>query len=181
MKIAFLLVAAAASMVTPSKVTPSILENNAPLEEEVRCLAENIYFEARNESVMGQIAVAYVTLNRVFAPKHPDTICGVVKQGEYKESWKTKATKDPNDAIFIPVKDRCQFSWYCDGKSDKVLDLVAWKSAVNVAAMVTVEYGSKRHNDPTDGALWYHADYVQSKFHSKLSYTTTIGTHIFYR
>ena len=180
MKFMFLL-AIAASSLTPTKVATSVLNSNTQIEEEVRCLAENIYFEARNESVMGQIAVAYVTLNRVFAKKHPNTICAVVKQGEYKESWKTRATEDPNDAIFVPVKDRCQFSWYCDGKSDKILDLVAWKSATNVAVMVTVEYGSSRHNDPTDGALWYHADYVQSKFHSKLSYTTTIGTHIFYR
>ena len=180
MKFMLLLVAALGTL-TPSKVTTSIIEKNALIEEEVRCLAENIYFEARNESVMGQIAVAYVTLNRVFAKKHPNTICDVVKQGEYKESWKTRATKDPNDAIFVPVKDRCQFSWYCDGKSDKILDLVAWKSAVNVAAMVTVEYGSERHSDPTGGALWYHADYVQSKFHSKLVYTTKIGAHIFYR
>ncbi len=176
-----LLLVAALGAITPSKVTTSILDRNAGIEEEVRCLAENIYFESRNESVMGQIAVAYVTLNRVFAPKHPNTVCGVVRQGEYKESWKTRMTKDPDDAVFVPVKDRCQFSWYCDGKSDKILDLVAWKSATNVAAMVTVEYGSERHSDPTDGALWYHADYVKSKFHSKLVYTTKIGAHIFYR
>jgi spore germination cell wall hydrolase CwlJ-like protein len=165
----------------PNTVVPSILDSSNSFDEEVTCLAENIYFESRNESVMGQIAVAYVTLNRVFDKTHPDTICGVVRQGKHRESWKTKMTDDPDDAIFFPIKNKCQFSWYCDGKSDKILNLAAWKGAESVAAMVTVEYGSRRHNDPTSGALWYHADSVHSKFHSGREYTATIGAHIFYR
>ena len=179
MKFMLLLVAALGTL-TPSKVTTSIIEKNALIEEEVRCLAENIYFEARNESVMGQIAVAYVTLNRVFAKKHPNTICGVVKQGEYKESWKTRATKDPNDAIFVPVKDRCQFSWYCDGKSDEIKDHYTYNQ-LYVLAEGLVASNFKTLLDITDGALYYHADYVKPKWSRHFEKTVKIGRHIFYR
>ena len=63
--------------------------------EELYCLANNIYFESRNQPKLGQIAVGQVTMNRVNSPKFPNTVCGVVKQGGEK-------------------RNRCQFSWYCD-------------------------------------------------------------------
>ena len=165
-----------ASSVTPTKVATSVLSSDTQIEEEVRCLAENIYFEARNESVMGQIAVAYVTLNRVFAKKHPNTICAVVKQGEYRESWKTRATEDPNDAIFVPVKDRCQFSWYCDGKDDTPRDQTAWNEARLVATGVL--YG--RLNNYVGDSLWYHAHYVTPGWARSKKKVAEIGDHIFY-
>ena len=82
--------------------------------EDVRCLAENIYHEARNQGTAGWLAVASVTLNRVTDRRFPNTICGVVFQAETKESWKTKSKKDIPDAerIFYPVRHRCQFSCY---------------------------------------------------------------------
>ena len=151
------------------------------LQDELTCLAKNIYFEARNESAMGQLAVAYVTLNRVSHKHFPKTICGVVKEGIYKESWKTKQTKDPYDAKMIPVRNRCQFSWWCDGKSDKVMDRDAWELSVHIAAHALQEYGTLKHSDPTDGALYYHADYVKSRFHNQFKRTIKIGAHIFYK
>ena len=75
------------------------------------CLAQNIYFESRDQSTIGQIAVAEVTLNRVADPRWPNDVCSVVKQGP---TYKWKKT--------YPIKHRCEFSWYCDGKSDKVKD-----------------------------------------------------------
>lgn len=150
-------------------------------EKEMKCLAENIYFEARNEGLIGQIAIAYVTMNRVYSKRHPSTICDVVYQGPIKESWATRITPDPTDAIFYPIKNRCQFSWYCDGNPDRIYDKSAWKFSKEVAEMVSVEYKTDRHNDPTHGAEWYHADYVSPYFHSTLEYTTTIGAHIFYK
>ena len=75
---------------------------------ERECLADNIYFEARNQGFAGWVAVAQVTLNRVRDDRFPNTICEVVKQGLTYESG-------------FPIRDKCQFSWYCDGKSDTIL------------------------------------------------------------
>ena len=82
-------------------------------DTEISCMADNIYFEARNQGTAGWSAVASVTLNRVKDKRFPNTVCEVVKQGPTRESWK----KDGN---YYPLKHRCQFSWYCDGKKDKV-------------------------------------------------------------
>ena len=90
--------------------------------DEVYCMAQNVYFEARHESTLGKIAVAHVTLNRVDDKKWPSTVCNVVKQGPVRESWKTK--KDPTlakeDRVYYPRKNRCQFSWWCDGHRDMI-------------------------------------------------------------
>jgi len=82
----------------------SVMENR---KKQLTCLAKNIYFEARNEPFAGQFAVALVTLNRVNDTAFPDTICKVVYQGIH--------TTDG-----FPKRDRCQFSWYCDGASDNL-------------------------------------------------------------
>ena len=75
------------------------------------CLADNVYFESRNQGTAGWSAVISVTLNRVKDKRFPNTICEVVKQGPTRESWKKNGT-------YYPIKHRCQFSWYCDGKKD---------------------------------------------------------------
>ena len=75
------------------------------------CMALNIYYEARGSNLADKAAVADVVLNRVNDSRYPNTICEVVKQGEQKPSW-----KDPNKMVM--VRNRCQFSWYCDGKKD---------------------------------------------------------------
>ena len=78
---------------------------------EAICLATNIYHEARGESYAGKVAVANVTMNRVTSPKFPNTICDVVYQAQTKENWKGNT---------VPKRNKCQFSWYCDGKSDNI-------------------------------------------------------------
>ena len=85
------------------------------IEAAIMCLALNIYFEARSEPIQGQIAVAEVTLNRVASEKHPDTICGVVKQSN---------------------KNGCAFSWYCDDNSDKPKEKEAFKRAKILSEML---------------------------------------------
>ena len=99
------------------------------------CMALNIYHEAKNQPIEGMLAVGEVVLNRVEDERFPNNVCEVIKQGPVKESWKTRQTPDPDDAVFYPVRHRCQFSWYCDGLSDKPYEQEAWAQAQQVAAM----------------------------------------------
>jgi spore germination cell wall hydrolase CwlJ-like protein len=136
--------------------------------EAITCLALNIYWEARNQSFIAQVAVAEVTMNRVYDDRFPDTVCGVVKQGEtYK--W------NPN----IMVRNRCQFSWYCDGLSDEVpeYDKEAWEQAMGIS------YGVFKNDiEPfLEGATHYHSYTVMPDWASTKTYVTRIEDHIFYR
>ena len=159
------------------KIEELYTESNQP---ELYCLAQNIYFEAKSEPLAGQYAVADVVLNRVQDTRYPNTICEVVREGPIKESWKTKQDPDLSDdeRIYYPRKNRCQFSWYCDGKSDTVRDNDAWRMAQIIAYKIV-------HTDKmrgiTEGATHYHADYVSPKWASKIQLVGSISTHIFYR
>ena len=94
-------------------------------EEDRYCLAQNIYFEAGNQPFAGKLAVAHVTLNRVFDLQFPNDICGVVYQTrEYRKSWTGE---------MVPKRGMCQFSWYCDGKSDEPKDSLTWIESIRVA------------------------------------------------
>ena len=135
-------------------------------EEELKCMAENIYFEGRAEPMVGKIAIGHVVMNRIEDKRFPDTICGVVKQGPVRESWKTRQHKDlaKKDRIFYPIKNRCQFSWWCDGQKDIIWatymngdviesNMTAWRDSIHVALFVmSGDYSS----DPTDGAVFYY-------------------------
>lgn len=149
-------------------------------QPELYCLAMNIYFEARAESQAGQYAVADVVLNRVQDRRYPDSVCAVIKEGPIRESWKTK--KDPllsdNERKFYPIKHRCQFSWYCDGRADNVYDSDAWRIAQEIAFRIVHE---RRMRGLTEGSTHYHADYVSPKWATELDLVGRVGTHIFYR
>lgn len=149
-------------------------------QPELYCLAQNIYFEAKSEPLAGQYAVADVVLNRVNDTRYPNTICEVVQEGPIKESWKTKqdTTLSDDERIYYPRKNRCQFSWYCDGKADNVRDSDAWRIAQEVAFRIVEE---KRMRGITEGATHYHADYVSPKWASEIQLVGSISTHIFYR
>lgn len=129
-------------------------------EEELHCLSQNVYFEARDQPFDGQVAVAFVAMNRAFSPHFPQNLCSVIKQGGTR-------------------RHRCQFSWYCDGKSDRPREKDAWRQAQTVA--YTVALGYSLLSDPTKGALFYHAEYVRPKWRFKLQKTASIHHHIFYR
>lgn len=122
---------------------------------EVECLAQTMYFEAKGEQLEGQLAVGLVVLNRFKDPKFPKTICGIVRQ----------------------KVNSCQFSWYCDGKSDLLPDTeqVAW---LKKAAKMLIT--SNPEDVLTDGATFYHATYVNPAW-SNLEKTVVIGHHVFYR
>jgi spore germination cell wall hydrolase CwlJ-like protein len=128
------------------------------LSNELHCLALNIYFEARSESAQGQYAVGHVVMNRVAHQGFPNTICGVVKQGGEKQL------------------NRCQFSWWCDGRPDRPVNRFAWLKSLSKAYEVYIGHVK----DPTFGALWYHADYVSPKWSKALTMVTKIGQHMFY-
>ena len=134
------------------------------------CLAQNIYFEAGNQPFSGKLAVANVTLNRVSDTQFPDTVCDVVYQTKkYKPSWRT--------GELSPERGQCQFSWFCDGRSDDPQDSVTWLESIRIADKVLNE----DILDITDGALWYHADYVYPYWASHLERLVTIENHIFYK
>ena len=133
-------------------------------QEEIRCLAENIYFEARSESTAGRMAVALVVLNRVEDKRFPDTVCGVVKQTKYYPSGRIDLHS-------------CQFSWYCDGKSDTPTES-CWEDIVTLAQIL---YGWPTKEDFTDGALWYHSKKVNPNWASHYVQTVSIDNHIFYK
>jgi spore germination cell wall hydrolase CwlJ-like protein len=129
------------------------------------CLAQNIYFEARGSSYADQIAVADVVINRVNDERYPDSICEVVQQGKKYADGRMK-------------RNQCQFSWYCDGKSDWPKDLDAWVIAQQIAHNM-VTYSDFR--GLTEGATHYHANYVKPDWARTLTLTGTIGVHKFYR
>ena len=136
------------------------------------CLAENVYHEARNQPTAGQMAVISVTINRVNDDRFPNTVCGVVKQGPSRPSWK-------GTGEMIPVRHRCQFSWYCDGKSDKIYDKETFDDILLLTEAIVS--GSIKLLDITEGATHYHADYVSPSWAETKTKTIEIEDHIFYR
>ena len=141
-------------------------------DKEVTCMAKNIFFEAAIESTAGKLAVAHVTLNRVDSKHFPSTVCEVVYEGPHYTA--------ANGEMY-PVRDRCQFSWYCDGKGDDPREgSRLWEDSQELAKYVLLR--QEELPDITDGALHYHANYINSpKWAKKKKITTKIDTHIFYR
>lgn len=128
------------------------------MSQQTQCLAEAVYYEARSESLFGQISVAEVIYNRVRDHRFPDTICDVVYQGS------TRTTG-------------CQFTFTCDGALNREPRGWRWEQAQTVASHVLLEL-----NEPlTAGATHYHATYVDPVWNSGLIRTKKIGRHIFYR
>ena len=140
------------------QIASAFTPNPGKLREELTCLAQNIYFEARSEPLEGKLAVAHVVMNRVASRNFPETVCAVVRDGTDRTLHK------------------CQFSWYCDGKRDTVTDLAAWEDSIHLASQVY--WG--RVSDNSGGALWYHADYVKPFWRKAFVRGPKIGRHIFY-
>lgn len=121
------------------------------------CLALNVYFEARQEPLDGQLAVAHVVLNRARSARFPDTVCDVVRQGG-------------------EIRYRCQFTWYCDGKPDTPYEPEAWQRAQFVAALAWCSRPRRELRD----ALFYHATWVTPDWAEHMRPVAVIGDHIFY-
>lgn len=127
-------------------------------DRERRCLSTAIYFEARGETKRGQIAVAQVILNRVRSPLFPETICGVVYQGQMRKG--------------------CQFSFTCDGRTDKPRNKVQWAHSQAIAK----EIMSGDQWLPEVGySTFYHANYVTPRWARRMNKVDKIGRHIFYQ
>ena len=127
------------------------------LKDEQYCLALTLYWEARGEGHRGMTAVGWTVLNRVRSRNFPSTPCDVVFQG---------GEQPP-----------CQFSYWCDGKSDRPRDRRDWITALMIAAELLVD----PPRDPTYGALFYHSTSIGVPWRRQRLRTTRIGRHIFYR
>ena len=138
------------------------------ITDQVQCLSKNIYFEAATQSTAGKLAVAFVTKNRVDSERFPNTFCEVIYEGLH---W----------ASGHPKRDRCQFSWYCDGMGDNPRLGRAWESSQSIAKWFYDH--QDRLMDITDGATHYHADWMQKypKWANKYRKNVRIDDHIFYK
>ncbi len=122
-------------------------------------MALTLYWEARREGRSGMIAVGAVVLNRVAHKGFPKSVCKVVFEG---------GETPP-----------CQFSWWCDGKSDRPREATAWDQALQVARVLL---GSGyRLSDPTNGALYFHSTSIAVPWNVKRQRTVQIGRHVYYR
>lgn len=140
-------------------------------EEEAHCLAIGLYHEARGESELGQIAVAQVILNRVKSRKYPDSICGVVFENEHRAN-------------------ACQFSFACDGRSDKPEDWASYQAMKKLADDMLCAGSCHRQTDQQPllarlpaamrRASHYHTTAVRPGWSSRIRRVGRIGAHIFY-
>jgi spore germination cell wall hydrolase CwlJ-like protein len=143
----------------PKAEKQKIIAQRRVRQAEENCLARAVYFEARSESALGQMAVAKVILNRVKSPNYPNTICGVVYQGTHR-------------------RNSCQFSFACDGQPDDVKQPTAWAQAKSVAQRAIK--GDMNLGRGMSNATSYHADYVTPRWSKTLRKVSRIGRHIFY-
>lgn len=135
----------------------AVAQRRIQLAEE-NCLARAVYFEARSESELGQLAVAKVILNRVKDPAYPKSICGVVYQGSGR-------------------RNSCQFSFACDGLPDDVRSASSWANAKRIAQKAI---GGDTSVAAIGSATNYHADYVRPRWAKSMKRLIKIGRHVFY-
>ncbi len=140
------------------RLDPDVPHRDKTEPHQFKCLAQAIYFEARGESIDGQIAVAQVVMNRLADRRYPRTICGVVFQNETR-------------------RFRCQFSFACDGKSDRPRNAKAWMRAQYIASLAMNGLSKNVVGDSTH----YHAVYSHPFWANELAPTKVVGRHKFYR
>lgn len=132
------------------------------------CMAQNIYFEAANQSFAGKLAVAHVVMNRVEDLQFPNEVCDVIYQAKTRVNWKGNE---------VPIRNQCQFSWYCDGKSDEPVDSKTWIKSLYIADLAL----TGQYPDITEGSLYYHADFIYPYWADELQHVVTIDNHLFYK
>ena len=119
----------------------------------LNCLAKNVYFESRNQSELGQIAVARVTVNRTINGNYPTSICDVVYQ-------------------------HCQFSWTCNNKQRIITDKESWNKSVHIARLV-LAFNS--YQNVVKDATYYHTGNVHPNWSKQMIKVGQVDDHIFYR
>lgn len=137
------------------------LPKSAYSAKERKCLADAIYFEARGEPELGRIAVAQVVLNRLKNPAYPNTICGVVYQNKN-------------------MRNRCQFSFACDGIRERITNKSAWAEAQALAKRV-LDDDKTLYIGEVGASTHYHATYVKPRWSRHMTKKDKIGRHIFYQ
>ena len=143
--------------ITTSEVQAVDPAGASPLDDAITCLARSIYWEAKGKSSADMEAVASVVMNRLGHEGFPDTVCAVVKQGS--------ETKN------------CQFSWWCDGRSDQVQEETQYTIAKEIARKAL----NKQLNDRTHGAMYFHDRNVNPDWASKYIKTTETSMFLFYK
>jgi spore germination cell wall hydrolase CwlJ-like protein len=128
-----------------------------PLDDAITCLSRSIYWEAKGEGTAGMEAIANVVMNRLGHEDFPNTICKIVMQGQEQGS--------------------CQFSWWCDGRSDDVQEEKSYTIAKEIARKAL----NRQLTDRTDGAMYFHHRKLNPDWSSKFIHTIDIGDHIFYK
>ncbi|WP_460163781.1 cell wall hydrolase [Pseudomonas sp. S2_F03] len=143
--------------ITPSEVQAVDPAGKSPLDDAITCMARSIYWEAKGKDSADMEAVANVVMNRLGHEGFPDTVCAVVKQGS-----ETK---------------RCQFSWWCDGKSDSVQEEGQYAVAKEIARKAL----NKQLPDHTGGAMYFHDKTVKPDWAKEYIKTASIGLFTFYK
>ena len=133
--------------------------------KQIQCLATNIYYETMASSLIDSMAVTDVVLNRVEHEKYPSTPCEVVHQSYLNDKGE-------------PLLNKCQFSWYCDGKADEPQNAEAWERSVNHAVTM---FTTSKWRGITEGSTHYHATYVSPSWAKAFTKIAQMGAHIFYR
>jgi spore germination cell wall hydrolase CwlJ-like protein len=128
-----------------------------PLDDAITCLSRAIYWEAKGEGTAGMEAIANVVMNRLGHEGFPNTVCEVIMQGE--------------------EQGFCQFSWWCDGRSDDVQE----EKSYDIAREITRKALNRQLTDRTGGAMYFHHRKVNPNWSSKYIHTADIGEHIFYK
>jgi len=132
-------------------------QGREPLDDAITCLARAIYWEARGEPAASEEAVANVVMNRLGHAGFPDTVCGVVKQGNERGA--------------------CQFSWWCDGRPDQALHGRPYVAAKEIARRAL----NGQLEDRTAGALYFHQRGAMPGWAARYQQTATVGKLVFYK
>jgi spore germination cell wall hydrolase CwlJ-like protein len=151
-------ICAAGILALLSVTTQDAAADERDIDAEIACLALTIYYEARGESEQGKLAVGHVVMNRTRSTRFPARVCDVVQEGGER-------------------RHKCQFSWWCDGLSDRPRDKPALRESLRLAQ--AIYHGCMP--DPTRGALWYHSTAVKPAWSRTSGPGKTIGRHVFYR
>jgi len=139
------------------------LEREDVWMKQISCLARNVYYEARGESLEGQKAVALVTLNRVENSMFPDTICGVV-----------------NERKTVKGRTKCQFSWRCESHTNPKKAVRQSHESYQAALTAILEYETLTKTLVTKDTLFFHAKHVRPFWRKVKQRLTRIDNHIFY-
>jgi spore germination cell wall hydrolase CwlJ-like protein len=128
-----------------------------PLDDAITCFSRTIYWETRGEGAAGMEAVANVVMNRLGHEGFPNTICEVVRQGREQGA--------------------CQFSWWCDGRSDDAEEDKSYAIAKEIARKAL----NRQLTDRTGGALYFHQRKVTPNWSNEYIRTVEVGEHVFYK